>query len=300
MPINKFYIKKWYKMMTNQSILHVNQNIGKFYDKKTIKGYYNDLREKVSKSNLQKNALPKTELPNGEIVDFSIAIFQYGLGAYDLYLETNHKDYYDRFMKSVNWAVTNQNNDGGWVSFKYENNNPYSAMAQGEGTSLLIRAYNETKEKKYLELSTKAIECLMRDINNNGCTLYKENDVYLKEFPGKPIVLNGWIFSLFGVYDYYLITNKREIKNFYDKSVCSLIKVISNFDAGYWSKYDIDKKIASSFYHRLHIELLKVMYDLTGEDIFIFYSDRFETYQNKKMNRIKAFTKKVYQKLLER
>ena len=301
MAINIFNIKKWYKMITKKSILHVNQPEGKFYNKKVIKGYYNDLREKVLKSNLEINYLPKTELPNGDVTDFPIAIFQYGLGAYDLFLETNKKEYFSMFENAAFWAFNNQEKNGGWVTFKYESkNNPYSSMAQGEGASLLLRYFYETKNDDYLEKAKKAIEFMKKDINDGGCTLYEDDGVYLKEFPEKPLVLNGWIFSLFGVYDYYLVSKDQDIIDFFNKSIKSMKQVIDKYDLGYWSKYDINKKIASPFYHNLHISLLNVLFDLTNEDIFKQYSEKFKYYQSKFINRTRSFIIKAMQKIFER
>ena len=301
MALNKFYIKKWIKMICGKSILHVNQCVGKFYDKYNIKGYYNDLTEKVTKSNIGINDLPKTLLPNGKKIDFSIAIFQYGLGAYDIYIKNGKKEYLKRFYNAVEWAVKNQGENGGWNTFGYENViNPYSSMAQGEGASLLLRAFIESKNIKYKNCAYRAIKFMMINIENNGCTLYNEDDVILKEFPNKPAVLNGWIFSLFGLYDMLLVENNLEIKKYYDKTMNTLIKMLPKYDLKYWSKYDIDKKIASPFYHKLHIELLKVLYELNGNEIFIEYAKKFEKYQKNIVYKFIAFTKKAYQKIIEK
>lgn len=48
MGILIYKIKKRYKMMTGQSISHVNQGIGTCYSKTEVLGYYNDLIEKVT------------------------------------------------------------------------------------------------------------------------------------------------------------------------------------------------------------------------------------------------------------
>ena len=101
-------------MLLGKSIWHVNQTEGKVYDKKNIKGYYNDLTEKVTKSNIDVDVdeLPILINENNEKVYFPIAIFQYGLGAYDLYLMTENEEYKKRFEKAVVWAIDNQTDDG--------------------------------------------------------------------------------------------------------------------------------------------------------------------------------------------
>ena len=41
MAINIYNIKKWHKMLTGKSVLHVNQDLGKYFEAKELKGYYN-------------------------------------------------------------------------------------------------------------------------------------------------------------------------------------------------------------------------------------------------------------------
>lgn len=50
------------------------------------------------------------------------------------------------------WAVNNQDKNGGWDTFSFENEKyPYSSMAQAEGVSLLLRTYKIIEDPKYLE-----------------------------------------------------------------------------------------------------------------------------------------------------
>lgn len=302
MSFNIYNIKKWTKMLIGKSILHVNQNKGRIYSKEDILGYYNDLTEKVTKSNLKVNELPKIKDINGNENEFSIAIFQYGLGAYDMFLIEKKEEYLKRFEMAVDWAMKNQLENGGWVSFeKTSPNNPFSAMAQGEGASILLRAYKQFEDNKYLKAARKAIYFMIKSDQEGGTALYKDEEVYLKEFANDPIVLNGWIFSVFGIYDYLLINgNDKFIKEIYYKTVDTLIKSLEKFDLGYWSKYDIEKKVASPFYHKLHSALLYVLEELTGKSEFKKYAKKFEKYGENIIFKMKAFSIKALQKIKEK
>lgn len=302
MAISKYNIKKWFKMITGKSILHVNQGIGKHYSKNAVEGYYNDLREKITKDNITLDyELPKYPGNDGIYRIFPIGIFQYGLGAYDLYLENKDEKYLKKFKLCVDWTFDNQKRNGGWKTFEYETPlTPYSSMAQGEAISLMVRAYAFYKDKKYLATIERAISFLMTPIENGGVTLYENNNVYLKEFVDRPVVLNGWIFSIFGLYDYLLIYPKnKKVKKFYLDTVETLKNNLSKYDLGYWSKYDVNKRIASPFYHELHIAQLNVLYDLTEIASFKEYADRFAYYNKNKFYKIKAFMLKVVQKIRE-
>ena len=126
-------------MLTGNSILHVNQNLGKCYKKDQIAGYYNDLTEKVTRTPelLASHSLPTIHTEKGEDIYFPVAVFQYGLGAYDLYLLSGEQQYLDAFRMAADWAVEHQEPSGAWNNFFYVYpDHPYGAMAQGEGTSL--------------------------------------------------------------------------------------------------------------------------------------------------------------------
>lgn len=79
MGISLYKIKKWTKMMTGNSISHVDQGVGKVYSINEIKGYYNNLIEKVTKREDLGNKVPMSNVDTGEKIYFSIEIFQYGL-----------------------------------------------------------------------------------------------------------------------------------------------------------------------------------------------------------------------------
>ena len=155
MALNIYNIRKWYRMLSGKSIMHVNQDLGRLFDVDIIKGYYNNLTEKVSllPHLLETKDLPKYELPTGEKVTFPVDVFQYGLGAFDLFLMTKDQRYYVKFMQCVLWTIDNQEETGAWNTFffKYPNA-PYGGMAQGEAASLLVRAYIVTNNKEYLKL----------------------------------------------------------------------------------------------------------------------------------------------------
>ena len=300
MALNRYNLKKWIKMIFGKSELHVKQDVGKNYSLTSIKGYYNDLTLKVLNTKIQENELPRFEYQTNKYVDFSIQIFQYGLGAYDLYLQTNDKKFLNRFYKAVDWAANNINENGSIDTFSFLNDKfPYSSMAQGEAISLLLRAYVNSNNTKYLVLAKKALKFMLTDIKDGGTAIFENEKIYLKEYCDKPIVLNGFVFSLFGFYDYVIIDDSKELKVLFQKCLDGLINILPQCDLKYWSKYDTDKKVASPFYHKLHISLLSVVYEISNNEVVNNYKNKFIKYQKNPFNRFRAFTKKVFQKVGE-
>lgn len=300
MGISLYKIKKWTKMMTGNSISHVDQGVGKVYSINEIKGYYNNLIEKVTKREDLGNKVPMSNVDTGEKIYFSIEIFQYGLGAYDLFLLNNDKKMLTKVKAAADWAVNNQQEDGSWRTFAYENpSHPYSSMAQGEGISLLLRAYLELEERKYLDTVKKAIKFMLLPIDKGGTTKYEGEDVYFYECTDDPLILNGWIFSLWGVVDYCKYFNDSEVKNILERTLKTLEQKLSDYDIGYWSMYEDGMRISSPFYHKLHIAQLNIMYELTGKDVYKTYADKFEKYQSNKIYKNIAFVRKTMQKIFK-
>lgn len=90
--ISNAMIQKWLRMLRHDSVLHVEQAEGQYYSVSEIAGYYNNFCGKIQNTkNFDTAGIPQNIASHGndrEQVYFPIAIFQYGLGAYDLWLET--------------------------------------------------------------------------------------------------------------------------------------------------------------------------------------------------------------------
>lgn len=273
---------------------------GKFIRKK-IRGYYNDLTEKITREgNSNSVRVPLIKKEDGLEIEFPIAIFQYGLGAYDMFLLTQEELYLNKFKICVEWAIKNQNTNGSWENFFYEYpDNPYSSMAQGEGISLLLRAYTQSNEEEFLNAAKKALDFMLLPIEEGGTTEYIGDEVYLKEATNKSVILNGWIFSIFGLYDYLLVDNQKEIRKVYNKTLNTLALKLNEFDIGYLSKYDNKDMLCSPFYHKLHIAQLEVLYDLTDIEVFKTYASKWKGYEENLFYKSKSFILKVFQKVIE-
>lgn len=300
MSINLYKIRKWYKMILGKSELHVEQDEGRCYSVDQISGYYNDLTDKILRFP-SKNDVPMTYLDTGEHVYFPISIFQYGLAAYDLYLLGNDKTMLYKAINCANWAVENQEENGAWSTFKHKKpNTPYSGMAQGEAISLLLRVYNSISDDKYLEAVEKAKEFMLLPIECGGTTEYRGKDIFFYELQDDSLVLNGWIFSLWGIFDYCKYSNSEKEKNILHSTIESLEKFLHVFDNNYWSLYNDNGMICSPFYHKLHIAQLKTMYKITGKTVFLYYANKWERYQQSPINIARAYSKKVLQKIFEK
>lgn len=194
-----------------------------------------------------------------------------------------------------------QDDEGRWNNFShYCPDTPYGAMAQGEGASLLVRAYIHTHDQQYLDAAKKAIDFMLLPLEDGGTTKYEGDDAFLMEYTFKGVVMNGFIFAWWGLYDYVLATgDKGKYKEALERTQNTLINILPQFENSYWSMYSFDGLIASPFYHNLHVAQMQAMYQLTGESIFDEYAKRWAREQKNPFCKGLAFVKKSIQKILE-
>lgn len=292
-------IKRWFRMLCGKSVFHMRQTEGLYYEPGKIRGYYSDLRHKVAGAALiDKNGVPYNETNRGNTVYFAITIFQYGLASYDLLLETKEEIYHKKFLNAVKWAIDNQAIDGSWNAFGWSTpDTPFSSMAQSEGASLLCRAYVDSRDDAYLEAAKKAIRFMLKPVEDGGTAYYRNGQITLEEALDERTILNGMMFSAWGLYDVCILAGDEELKKSLTTIIDTLAEILKKYDRRYWSNYDMEGNIASPFYHDLHIEQLKVMYRLFGNISFKETYERWIKYQNSFIKSKVAFVVKAMQKL---
>jgi len=243
-----------------------------------------------------------------------IAIAQYGLGNYNLWRRTNEPAHKQKFLRVADWLCAHLEPNAHGVAvwnhhFNWEYRDTlrapwYSALAQGQGISLLVRAYKETSDAKYLDAARQAFVSFERPIAEGGVAFTDESgDLWFEEYLVSPPthILNGFIWALWGLYDYWLATQDASARDLFSRGVRTLLHNLDRYDLGFWSLYEQSgtrlPMVASNFYHRLHIVQLRAMHRLTNEDSFARVADRWETYTRSRPNRTRALIYKTAFKL---
>jgi len=283
---------------------HLPQPKGKFMARNAVRGYYNDLRLKADwPGERDEEGIPVSRTSTGKRLYFPTTLTQYGLGHYDKWLETRDETHRREFMKIAQWLAEHQDEQGGWDAFGQIDINavhPYSAMVQGQAVSLLLRAYQETNNVQYREASVKALDLMLKPVEEGGTARYRDGELFLEEVvqESQNPVLNGWIFAIFGIWDYVLLIPTSRAREVLTETLSTLAKYLDRYDRGYWSNYDWQGSIASPFYHTLHIALLEALYELSGEEIFGKTARQWVTYQKSLLNRSRAALQKLWEKAL--
>lgn len=192
------------------------------------------------------------------------------------------------FLEIANWLVENAKGHKGALVWTYDFDwregksflkNPWiSAMSQGLAMSVLSRAYKLTKEKKFLKTAYKASSVFGMDVKDGGVRTSEDGYFYYEEYPAKPYprILDGFIFSLLGLYDLYSVERNKMIKGLFDDGIKTLEKNLPRWDFfGSWSRYG--SMLSSKEYNELNCVLLGVLYSLTEKRVFYNYSKKWST-----------------------
>lgn len=226
-----------------------------------------------------KDGIPKTVYSYGKYYNPS-TIAQYGLEHYSLYLINDNVISRNKFLKVAEWFINNQDSNGGWA---YQFDHPffpsrldtlkapwYSSIGLGMAMSVLSRASYLTKDKKYGSSALKATRIFSIPSKQNGILAKFENKfLFYEECPTDPpsFILNGFMFSLVGLYDLYKETDDQKTKKLYDKGISSLKRMIPLYDLGNRTAYDLTHyttdggypNVAKWGYHITHIHLLDAL-----------------------------------------
>lgn len=243
-----------------------------------------------------------------------LAVAQYGLGHYNLFLKTGNRSHLGIAKTQGDWLVENlEPNTKGlrvwkhkfrWHYKQYLAPGWYSAHSQGTGISLLGRLYKETGEKKYLEAAKSAFESLDVRMSAGGVKFVDEHgNIWLEEYliDHPTHILNGFLWALWGVWDYYLLTGDARGSRLFGECIKTLRENLPRYDAKFWSLYDLSQQsmqmLASPFYHKLHIVQLRATFLITHNPIFDAYHVKFKRYAERRWNRSRAFVYKAVFKL---
>ena len=244
-----------------------------------------------------------------------IAIAQWGLGNYNVWYETKSQTHYKKFINCADWLVENleENNYGYkvWMhhfDFEYRDilKSPwYSGLAQGQGLSVLVRAFKATTHEKYSIAAHQAFQTFSVSTHDGSVNYIDSNGHnWIEEYIVHPPthILNGFMWGMWGVYDFALQFDDSRALSFFNDYNKTLIKKLDTFDTGFWSLYEHSgtwlRMVASIFYHKLHIVQLRVMYRLSSEDIFREKANKWDSYLKSPFNRRRALLQKAIFKVL--
>jgi heparosan-N-sulfate-glucuronate 5-epimerase len=254
------------------------QRIGTFTPGVPESGYYNDLSVEARKLGTAAEALEHLKrLTKVRELANPVTVAQIGLGSWSLAgLDARWSGVAEI---AAEWLATHLDAAGRLAYFfptrhTFVLEPPwYSAMAQGEAASLLVRAAGTRGDGAFVAAASAAVRPLLAQ--SSPLVVTTPDGPVLQEYPTSPPahVLNGWIFALWGLYDVSAATRHHEASAAFEQGVDALASRLRLYRAWPgWSRYDLFPhplpNVASPFYHRLHVAQLGAMHKLAPRAAF--------------------------------
>jgi heparosan-N-sulfate-glucuronate 5-epimerase len=285
------------------------QGLGPYF--RDARCYYNDLTSKALWDGEVQDGVPVLFLPSsGKTVASPCMVLLWALGSLDRYFLEGKGGYLDNAERAARWLVANVLPAGYWEgdfqasdpSHEYYSGN--SCMNQGLALSFLTRVlqnrlFDSVLRVEIEDIARRVAENMLRPLDQGGTARERGEDLYLFEFASKDecVVFNGWVYGLFGLWDHARRTADPVTQRQLDRSLATFKRALprSVRNDG-WSYYDTGGRLASPFYHDLHISLLEALHLLTGERAFREQMRAFQN-ANGRLNRVWFTLNKIKDKL---
>jgi hypothetical protein len=262
------------------------QRRGRNVDPTGLAGYYCDFRHKAEWAE-RYGGMPRNM--HGVPIEWTIPIAQAALGYWELRLEGRRTE--RQFMRLADWLLAQARPRLDGVAWPIDVPVPkfglapgwISAMGQGQAASVLLRAHALTGRAEYLDHAHGALAPLVAEVRDGGVMRVIDGQVVLEEYPTErpAAVLNGWMFSLFGVHELGRVAGNERARELFERSAAGLVALLPRYDTGWWSLYSLydlgRPDLAKPFYQRLHPVLLDALSQLHPAPALSGYARRWES-----------------------
>jgi hypothetical protein len=241
---------------------------------------------------------------NGVYYDYPVGQGLYALSMLNGYRVTGNPEYLKRAELQGRRLLAIAVHSRGAMYFPYEfdfprHGNPndlmvrpwYSAMAQGRALSTFVRLYEATGDNTWLNAATLTFNSFTKprtdaDLHERDgqgdapWTVWVDasHQLWFEEYPKDPPdrTLNGHIYAIFGVLDYYLLTGNANAKLLVQGAISTVRTYINRFrDPGWISLYCLTFPVRSPGYHFIDTHLLYELYTITDDPYFAQMGDDF-------------------------
>lgn len=261
---------------------------------------------------LDENGIPKINMGKKLGLRYNpITVAQYGLFKLQEFAQNRDDDSLQIVRKTARWLADNfqdwQGDIGAWVyDFDLDFYGPkapwISGMAQGQGISFLLRVYQILPEDRFLKITQHAYRAFLYPVSEGGVVShFPDGALIFEEFPTEPPsqVLNGHIFALLGIYDFGEFWHDKAAQELFNMAANGLKKNLVRYDTGYWNLYDLHPthRLAAPMYIRVHVQLLTILAELTGEAYFQKIAFKWKNYLTNPICRLRWLMGKSVEKI---
>ncbi|AVT31933.1 hypothetical protein C6361_23440 [Plantactinospora sp. BC1] len=263
-----------------------------------IRPYYLRLAVPLEDTEPHDSTGVRMSIRNGRMYDHPVAQAQYGLALIEAHRITGNAEYLERAKKQAQRLVDRRVEHGGGWFFPYpfefvlhgtnELYDPpwYSMMAQGQAVSLFCRLYKLTGAGIWLAaLNGTFASYLVTPVAGRPWGVYVvDGRLWLEEYAhpqriSGDLTYNGHNFSLFGLWDFFVLTGDERAKVLLQGALTTMRDVYADIRNRHWrSKYCLRHGSDANTYHTIHMTQHICCYAITGDTIFaqiaeLYYTD---------------------------
>jgi hypothetical protein len=259
-------VRRLPQLLGGSSYWHSTPTLGTQFNAGKLDGYCRDYSGKVNwVGEINPEGLPLVKRSDGSTYVLPTIAIQKALGHWDHYVASRDEGSLRDVVATANWLMETLDEHGGWKHWPLvgrKKATPYSAMTQGQAASVLCRAASVTGADAYADAARRGLRLMLKEVKDGGTSQIGPIGIILEESPQvEPnAILNGWVYALFGLYDYTLLRpGDTEIEDALRRTLDAFTQCVWRYDTGYWSLYNLTGDIASPYYHRAHIAQLTAM-----------------------------------------
>lgn len=238
----------------------------------------------------------------------------YGLMRLESYLRGADPAGRETFLVQVDWLVANavRRDDGAvvwpytldWQEGVYSLRAPWiCAMAQGLAISALVRGHRLTGRASLLDIGRAATRVFEKNVGEGGVRTLEDGHALYEEYPGYPLprVLDGFLFSLLGLYDLAVETSEPAVFDLFADGLDGLKHTLPFWDyRGKWSWYGSHGFLCPPHYNKLNGALLAALGRLSGEPLLERYAEAWDPRRLTARGRAEVFLVFLFTKNLAR
>lgn len=217
--------------------------------------------------NLDENDVPIVRYEFGDYRN-PVTTAQNAIAFHQKFLQTGNDGDKQSFLNNADWLCDNLADDNflhyefdfqHWVELDTFPAGWVSGMAQGEALAVLSVAYFLSNDERYLEAADRIFSTLHTTGGEYWCFYIDEEDYYwLEEYPSDDLchVLNGFLFGLWGLWDYYVVSGNTESLSLFQAGIRTIADHYHLYRMGENRSMYCFHRIYSDTYHEMHLEQL--------------------------------------------
>ena len=235
-------------------------------------------------------------------------VSSYGLASWNRGRQGGGARYRDGFLTCANWFMRFEDGRFNYDIDFLDMKAPWiSGLGQGEGMSVLVRAYVLTGEERFLRQAQEAFLPMTRPVDEGGVrTTLHDGSFFIEEYPQRdPVhVLNGFLSAVFGVADLHRVRPTDQTGAVLEACWDTLARNIGCWDLDGWSAYDLHnlggpgpRNYCTATYQSAHVALLRHAHRRSRRQVLGDVAERWQAGLDSLPTRLRGMAGKVRYRL---